>query len=143
MRKLDYSKVNANLFVGKTPHGQDYAHLKRLGVKLVINMRVEWPKNLTHTSTLIKEVWVPSIDSRYVPINKAKLLATAQHAASVIRDNGKVYVFCRRGRHRSVVMAATIMLILGASKKDVLTTLKDKRPVFDPRAVDVATTIVT
>ena len=38
---MDFSKITEELFIGRTPKPQDYALLRELGVRLVINMRME------------------------------------------------------------------------------------------------------
>jgi protein tyrosine phosphatase (PTP) superfamily phosphohydrolase (DUF442 family) len=38
---MDFSAITDDLFIGTTPSVSDYDHLRELGVRLAINMRVE------------------------------------------------------------------------------------------------------
>lgn len=138
MRKLDYSQITDQLYVGRTPWKPDYKMLKDMGVTLVVNLRIEWPSRLVRRQKAIPELWVPSIDPRFIPLKNEKILKGAQIAAAEIKKGGKVYVYCRLGRHRSATMAAVILLLGGASDKDLLQKMQQKRPVIDPRAIDWA-----
>lgn len=138
---LDYSIINHNLLVGKTPRSLDYELLKDMGITLLINMRIEWPSKYITRQKLIKEVWASSIDSKYYPLNKPKMLRIAKVANSEIKKGGKVYVYCREGRHRSIVMVATILMLQGHSTQIIQKTVSQKRPVADLRAVEVASAI--
>lgn len=141
MKALDYSAITDNLYVGKTPHGKDYQMLKGQGVALVINMRLEWPITQLRMHDNLEEVWVPSIDSRYLPLRKKKILQVAGKALEVLKSGGKVYVFCRHGHHRSVVMAATILLLQGHKPEAVLGLFKKTRSI-DHRALEIASNLV-
>ncbi len=140
-RKLDYSAVTDNLLVGKTPYGKDYKILKDMGINLVINMRAEWPMKLVSKQKLVQEVWLPSIDSRYFPLNQKRFLEIATKAKMVIEDGGKVYVYCRKGRHRSIVMVAAILTLQGHNVDSLQKFIAEKRPVSDMRAIQVASAI--
>lgn len=142
-RRLDYSEITHGLIVGKTPYGKDYQTLQDIGVDLAINMRVEWPIKLLSRQQLIQEVWLPSVDSRYFPINQKRLLKVATKAKEIIDDGGKVYVYCREGRHRSVVMATVILIMQGYSQDSIRKLISIKRPISDMRAIKVASTIAT
>jgi len=141
MRSLDFSRITDNLFVGRTPYGKDYEVLKGLGVNLVINMRAEWPSGFISRQRLVQEVWVPSVDNRFVPFNQERLVLAARQAVQEIHNGGKVYVYCRKGRHRSVVMAACILILLGQSTRVLSKLISKQRPIADLHAVQVATAI--
>ena len=136
-KSLDYSVVTNTLIVGKTPFGGDYNLLKEMGVGLAINMRVEWPTLVFARQKIIPEIWVPTIDSKYYPLNKAKLYNAAL-VANKATDNGyKIYVYCREGRHRSIVMAATILKMQGYGYDESKRLIINSRPIADPRAIKI------
>src|SRR5258706_15791625 len=94
---MNFSPINDNLFIGTTPSAQDYNILRELGVKLVINMRVEYrPRSDEHESPL-QLLWLPTFDSLFVPISIKYLQRGANAALATIQNNGKVYAHCAGG----------------------------------------------
>ena len=119
--------------MGTTPHRHDYNLLKELGVKLVINMRAG--KKVRRIKTLpMPIVWVPTLDSRFFPIKPSRLIQAVGLCQNVIRDSGKIYVFCRVGRHRSLVMCAAILISQGYTAEEAMHLIKSKRAAADPNA---------
>jgi protein-tyrosine phosphatase len=136
-KTLDMSPITDWLYVGRTPRRRDYRDLQDKGITMVINMRAErpfWPKK---QPGLIQDVWVPSLDAPLCFVDQRRLLATAKRAQQVIQNGGKVYVFCRRGRHRSVAMAAAILMLQGYKHDDLTALFAKKRPVADLTAYQV------
>ena len=65
---MNFSPITNDLFIGTTPSAQDYSHLRDLGVRLVINMRVEYrPRRDLHFSPL-QLLWLPMFDIPLIPI---------------------------------------------------------------------------
>lgn len=137
MRRLDMSKITNDLYVGRTPYGSEYKKLKDLGVDLVINMRAEWPTPLIARQKLIQDVWVPSLDLPIGFVDQSRLKANAKRAKDVIDNGGKVYVFCRKGRHRSVAMASAILLSQGYTLDQIKKLFAKQRPVADLKRYQV------
>lgn len=52
----------------------------------------------------------------------------------VIAAGESVLVYCRAGRHRSVAMAATVLIGQGYSAEDAMRLIKSKRAKADPYA---------
>jgi protein tyrosine phosphatase (PTP) superfamily phosphohydrolase (DUF442 family) len=126
---FEYSQINDNLYIGTTPKSsKDYKKLKDLGVKLVINMRVEH----ADLNTYIKTLWVPTFDSKFLPIRYRHIKRSVKKANKVIRNNGKVYVYCRAGRHRSLIMCSSILISQGLGAEEAISLIKSKRPKVDP-----------
>lgn len=129
---LDFTLVSDQLFVGVTPRGRDYEALQKQGVQLFINMRVEkptWPKP--------GMLWIPSFDSRLLPIRAKRLMHAVKTSQAILKRGGKVYIYCRHGRHRSVVMAAALLIAQGQSPSRAMQTIKDKRLVADPEKTHI------
>jgi protein-tyrosine phosphatase len=55
-------------------------------------------------------------------------------ALQVIGSGGRVYTHCSRGRHRSVAMAAAILIAQGFSPEAAMQLIKERRPEADPGA---------
>ncbi len=129
---MNFSKITDSLFIGDTPLREEYDLLRDLGVRLVINMRLEkCPARDLHKPPL-KLLWLPTIDSPglVIPI---RFLERGVHAAlQTIREGGKVYAHCARGRHRGVAMGAAILIALGYGPAEAIQLIKQQRPDADP-----------
>ena len=131
---MDYSLIKSDLFIGTTPSTDDYNILRDLGVKLVINMRVEYrPRKDLHESPL-KLLWLPTFDSPLIPISIKYLNRGAKAALETINNGGKVYAHCAGGVHRGVAMGAAILIAQGYEAEAAMQLIKSQRPFADPYA---------
>jgi protein-tyrosine phosphatase len=131
---MDFSPITDDLFIGTTPSSEDYNILRNLGVKLVINMRVEYrPRKDVHEPPL-ELLWLPTFDSPLIPISIKYLQRGAKAALEMIQNGGKVYAHCAGGRHRGVAMGAAILIAQGLGAGSAMQLIKDQRSVADPFA---------
>lgn len=129
---MDYSAITEELFIGETPTPLDYHILRDLGVRLVINMRIERrPFFDLHTPPL-DFLWLPTLDNPILVIPIRFLVRGVQAALETIRNGGKVYTHCQKGRHRGVAMGASILIALGYDPFEAMDLIKLQRPVADP-----------
>jgi protein tyrosine phosphatase (PTP) superfamily phosphohydrolase (DUF442 family) len=129
---MNFSQITDDLFIGTTPTAVDYDHLRDLGVRLVINMRfLRGPQPDSHPEAL-NLLWLRTIDSPIILIPVEKLIQGTQAALETIRNGGKVYSHCAKGRHRSVAMGAAILIAQGHSPETAMHLIKEKRPIADP-----------
>jgi len=129
---MNFSSITSDLFIGTTPSKEDYNHLRDLGVKLVINMRVErWPRKDSHPNPL-QLLWLPTFDSPLVPIPIRALHRGANAALETVQTGGKVYAHCAGGVHRGVTMGACILIAQGLNPQEAMELIKEKRPIADP-----------
>lgn len=134
MSRMDFSPITNELFIGRTPSTVDYNYLRELGVKLVINMRVEYrPRKDLHPNP-IQFLWLPTFDSPLVPISIKTLHRGARAALETIQSGGKVFVHCAGGRHRGVAMGACILIAQGYDPHAAMELINEKRPAADPFA---------
>ena len=131
---MDFSPITDDLFIGRTPSVVDYNHLRVLGVKLVINMRVEYRPRKDVYHDPIQFLWLPTFDSPFVPISVKTLHRGAKAALETIQSRGKVYAHCAGGVHRAVTMGACILIAQGHDPHAAMKLIKEKRPVADPFA---------
>ena len=130
--RMDFSPITDNLFIGTTPSSDDYDRLRELGVKLIINMRVEYrPRKDTFTPPL-RLLWLPTFDSPLIPIPVRSLIRGAIAALETIQNGGKVYAHCAGGVHRGVTMGAAILIAQGYEPHAAMTLIKQRRPIADP-----------
>lgn len=131
---MNFSPITDDLFIGTTPSTEDYNHLRGLGVRLVINMRVEYrPRQDPHPTPLCL-LWLPSFDSPLIPISIKSLHRGAKAALETIQNGGRVYAHCAGGVHRGVTMGAAILIAQGMSPRAAMELIKEKRPLADPFA---------
>lgn len=129
---MNFSQITPHLFIGSMPNAADYEHLRDLGVRLVLNMRFARKLPSDVTNPPIEVLWLRTFDSPFTPMPFQKILQGTQRALEVIREGGKIYSHCAKGRHRSVVMGAAILIAQGHSPEAAMHLIKEKRPVSDP-----------
>lgn len=129
---MNFSQITPDLFIGPMPTVADYDHLHDLGVRLVLNMRFanKLPAGISHPP--IEVLWLRTVDSPFTPIPLKTILKGTERALEVIREGGKIYSHCAKGRHRSVVMGAAILIAQGQAAEAAMRLIKEKRPVSDP-----------
>lgn len=120
------------MFIGDTPHMDDYDCLRDLGVRLVINMRFEKRPASDRHHPPLHFLWLPTVDSPGLVIPIRFLMRGVCAALETIRSGGKVYAHCARGRHRGVAMGAAILIALGYDPDQAMQLIKLRRPNADP-----------
>ena len=125
---LDYSKITPYLYVGRLPNKKDLDLLEKLQIGLVINMRFDKRVN---TQARFQNLWLPAIDTRFTPVPVSKLNRGVTAAQEMIQQHKAVYVNCKLGRHRSVIMAACILIAEGYDALFAIRLIQSKRPSAD------------
>ena len=129
---MKFSPITNELFIGTTPSANDYNTLRGLGVRLVINMRVEYrPRKDAHKPPL-QLLWLPTFDSPLIPIPIKLLQRGARAALEIIQNGGKVYAHCAGGVHRGVTMGAVILIAQGHEAESAMQLIKSQRTIADP-----------
>jgi len=131
---MDISRITDLLYVGTTPGRGDFERLHELGVRLVINMRLLLGEPPSRTLPSMRYVRLRTFDNPLLPIPSAVLMRGTRTALEVITQGGAVYTHCSRGRHRSVAMAAAILIAQGYSPEAAMQMLREQRAVADPGA---------
>jgi protein tyrosine phosphatase (PTP) superfamily phosphohydrolase (DUF442 family) len=129
---MNFSQITETLFIGDTPVVKDYDILRELGIRLVINMRLEKrPLRDPHRPSL-RFLWLPTFDNPAFVIPIRTLIKGVREALGTIQTGGKVYTHCQRGRHRGVAMGASILIALGYDPDEAMELIKVRRPIADP-----------
>ena len=129
---MDFSRINEHLFIGDTPLLGDYDLLHELGVRLVINMRLEKRPDIDRHHPPLDFLWLPTVDTPGLVIPIRFLIRGVRAALETIQKGGKVYAHCHRGRHRGVAMGASILIALGYEPDEAIQLIKLRRPIADP-----------
>jgi protein tyrosine phosphatase (PTP) superfamily phosphohydrolase (DUF442 family) len=131
---MDFSRITDSLYVGTTPTQEDFRRLHELGVRLVINMRLLFGQAPSRALSSIRYVRLRTFDNPLLPIPSAALVHGTRTALEVVAQGGVVYTHCSRGRHRSVAMAAAILIAQGYTPEGAMQRIREQRAVADPGA---------
>jgi uncharacterized protein (TIGR01244 family) len=100
----NFGQVNENYYRGAQPFAEDFAQLKKLGIKTVIDLRQDSESEAPE--------WARSAGMQYfnIPL-KASRPATPEQTNYFLKlvndpNNWPVYVHCKGGRHRTGALTA-------------------------------------
>jgi dual specificity MAP kinase phosphatase len=130
---MDISAITPDLYVGGQPKARDLEQLQALGVQLIIAMRALRNATGTFAEPAVPVLWLRTLDSPFTPIPTRTFMKGVTAALDVIRAGGRVFVHCKHGRHRSVAMAACILIAQGDSAEQAMQRLTHGRRRADPR----------
>jgi protein tyrosine phosphatase (PTP) superfamily phosphohydrolase (DUF442 family) len=139
---LNFSRITEDVLVGTTPRPADFARLQRMGVRLVINMRSFRGSRPEALDPKLQYLRLRTFDNPLLLIPTSALIRGVLAALRVIQDGGSVYTHCSRGRHRSVAMAAAILIAQGRTPEEAMTLIKQQRPRADPGAAHIRSRIL-
>jgi len=129
---MNYSQITDELIIGSMPGAGDYDTLRRLGVRLVINMRFDRGPVRDPNIPALDFLWLRTFDNPLLLIPMRALRRGAQAALETIRQGGRVFTHCLHGRHRGVAMGAAVLIALGHSPEAAIRLIKLQRPAADP-----------
>jgi hypothetical protein len=129
---MEFSEITDTLIIGTTPRPEDYVILDEMGIRLVINMRIERPPFRVSWNTPFDFLWLPTLDTPFTPVSLRVLKLGVKAALDIIEDGGKVYTHCAEGIHRSIAMGSAILIAQGFSAEHAMRLIKQKRPNADP-----------
>lgn len=131
---MSVSQISDYLFVADRLAAEDVEAVRHLEVGLIINM-IAYRRPARGLSKLPAQVlWLRTFDLFLLPIPVRTLRRGVEVALPVIEDGQQVLVYCEAGRHRSVAMAAAILIGMGHTADQAMDLISDRRPVADPRA---------
>lgn len=98
----NFGKVNDHYYRGSQPDAEEFAQLKRFGIRAVIDLREDYKKD---EETSVRDL---GMNFFRIPL-KTRVAATAEQTAfflDLVNDpaNWPVYVHCKGGRHRTGAM---------------------------------------
>jgi hypothetical protein len=130
---LDASAITDALYIAARPRRHQVSGVRDLRIDLVIS--TVWFRPAPElTRPPFKVVRLPMIDNPLFPLPLWMLRYGVEAALPVIRAGGRVLVYCRAGRHRSVALASCILIGLGMTADDAMRLVVERRPVADPHS---------
>ena len=130
---IDISRITDYLYVSSKIGREHADELRVLNFELIISMIGQSRPDEIYTLPPFKTLWIKTYDTFVTPISVKKLLVGVEAASPVIRNSGKVLVFCQEGKRRSVAMAAAILISMGQTGEEATDLLTTARTVADPR----------
>ncbi len=130
---MDISQITDYLYVGAQPRAEHAEELHARGVRLIISMIGAARPATAFGEPPFRLVWLRTFDSFLTPIPVDKLVEGVRAALPVIRGGDCVLTYCAQGRHRSVAMAAAILIAMGHSAEDAMRLLRARRRIARPQ----------
>ncbi len=128
---MDISKITDYLYVSSKLQAGHIRELPARNIHLAISMIVGQTPPVQPSFRIL---WLQTCDSILIPIPMRELLYGVQMALPVIQSGQSVLVYCAKGRHRSVAMAAAILIAMGYTAREAMDLLRVQRTAADPQA---------
>ncbi len=130
---MDISRITDQLYIAAHPKAEDADAIRDMNVRLILNMIFIRPAEV-YRNHPFRMLTLRTFDSIFLPIPLGKLVDGVKAALPVIEDGESVLVYCRKGRHRSVAMAAAVLIGQGCSANEAMQLISSKRSKADPYA---------
>ena len=130
---MDISQISDKLYIAANPQAEDAAAIRDMGVRLLLNMIFIRPADV-YRQPPFRMLILRTFDSIFLPIPIGKLVRGVEAALPTMENGKGVLVYCREGRHRSVAMAASVLVGQGFSADDAMQLISSKRAKADPYA---------
>lgn len=130
---MDISKITDRLYIAAHPKAEDVNAIRDMNVRLILNMIFIRPADV-YRNPPFRMLTLRTFDSIFLPIPIGKLIRGVKAALPVIEGGESVLVYCREGRHRSVTMAAAVLIGQGNSADEAMQLISLKRSKADPYA---------
>jgi protein tyrosine phosphatase (PTP) superfamily phosphohydrolase (DUF442 family) len=127
------SHISDQVYISALLKAKDAEQVRARGVRLILNM-IPFPPASVYKLPPFRVLTLPTLDSPITPIPMRFLRKGAAAALPVINDGGSVLAYCRAGRHRSVAMAACILIALGHTADEAMRIISARRKAADPYA---------
>jgi hypothetical protein len=131
---MDDSQITDELCVGTTPDRAGQDHRRSHGMQLVTNMRFLRGRRPPDGRSALRYLRLHGVDNPLFPNLTRFPVRESQAALDVMRRGGGICVYCSRGRHRSVAMAAAILIAQRLSPTEATSQIKQRRAIADPEA---------
>ena len=130
---MDISKITDQLYIAAHPKVEDVNAIRDRNVRLILNMIFIRPADV-YRNPPFRMLTLRTFDSIFLPIPIGKLVRGVKAALPVIEAGESILVYCRAGRHRSVAMAAAVLIGQGNSADEAMQLISLNRSKADPYA---------
>ena len=130
---MDISQITNQVYIAAHPQAEAADAIRELNVRLILNMIFFRPADV-YRQPPFRMLTLRTFDSIFLPIPIGKLVRGVESALPVLEKGESVLVYCREGRHRSVAMAASVLIGQGQSADHAMQLISAKRAKADPYA---------
>ncbi len=130
---MDISQITDQLYIAAHPRAEAAGAIRDMNVRLILNMIFFRPADV-YRQPPFRMLTLRTFDSIFLPIPIGMLERGVEAALPVIENGKSVLVYCREGRHRSVAMAASVLIGQGHSADEAMQLITSKRSKADPYA---------
>ena len=130
---MDISQITDQLYIGAHPDADAADAIREMNVRLLLNMIFIRPAEV-YRQPPFQMLTLRTFDSIFLPIPIGKLVRGVKAALPVMEKGESVLVYCREGRHRSVAMAASVLIGQGQSADQAMQLIASRRAKADPYA---------
>ncbi len=127
----DISQITDYLYISAFPEEHHADEIIARHIRLILSMHWMRPGKELNRPPL-RVLWLPTIDSPITPMPIWILQKGVEAALPVIEEGHAVLSHCKAGIHRSVAMAASILIAKGYTADEAMALIKEKRLVADP-----------
>ena len=131
---MDVSPITSQLYVAAQLRAEDLDAVLQLDPGLIISMILERRPSPALSAAGLSVLWLRTVDFPLIPIPLRTLKRGVEAALPLIHKGGRVLVFCKGGRHRSVAMACCILIGMGYRSGEAMELVDRQRVAADPRA---------
>ena len=130
---MDISQITDQLYIAAHPDADAADAIREMNVRLLLNMIFIRPAEV-YRQPPFQMLTLRTLDSIFLPIPIGKLVRGVKAALPVMEKGESVLVYCREGRHRSVAMAASVLIGQGQSTDQAMQLIASRRAKADPYA---------
>ena len=130
---MDISQITDQVYIAAHPKADAADAIRDMNVRLILNMIFFRPADV-YRQPPFQMLTLRTFDSIFLPIPICKLVRGVEAALPVLEKGEGVLVYCREGRHRSVAMAASVLIGQGHSAEQAMQLISTKRAKADPYA---------
>lgn len=130
---MDISQITDQLYIAAHPRAEAADTLREMKVSLILNMIFFRPADV-YRQPPFRMLTMPTFDSIFLPMPISVFKKGVGAALPAMEDGESVLVYCRKGRHRSVAMAAAILIARGRTADEAMQLITSQRSKADPYA---------
>lgn len=130
---MDISQITDQLYIAAHPRAEAADTLREMKVSLILNMIFFRPADV-YRQPPFRMLTMPTFDSIFLPMPILVFKKGVGAALPAMEDGESVLVYCRKGRHRSVAMAAAILIARGRTADEAMQLITSQRSKADPYA---------
>src|SRR5450759_4090962 len=115
----DVSEITDQLFIASRLRARHVEHVRDLGIDLILSTIWLAPTRVLRRPPF-HSMWLPMVVFPLIPLPLFLLRHGVTAAVLLLAAGGRVLMFGRAGRHRSVAMAASVLIARGMAPDEAL-----------------------